>query len=262
MKIIIQTDLEGAWGVKTMASVSRGDAGFDAAYACLADDINAAVSGAFDGGAGEGVVLDGHGAQGLNFDLIDKRARCLPQTVLQEPFDAMFIVGQHAMAGTQNAFLDHTQSSASWFEYRINGRPSGEIAQCGLDAAYWDAPVILLTGDEAAVAEAHNFLGELECVAVKRGLGRNQCVMYEKDETRARIRSAAERAARSFLSGSCAVRPYKPALPMELLVTYTRCDYADQAVTANPALERIGPRRVRKIAADYRDWHPEISRTK
>lgn len=256
MKVVIQTDLEGAWGVKTMASVFRGDADFEEAYACLADDINAAVSGAFAGGAEEIVVLDGHGAQGLNADLIDKRAPCLPQTALDEPFDAMFHLGVHAMAGTQNAFLDHTQSSVSWFEYRINGRLGGEIAQCGLDAAYWDAPVILLTGDEAAVAEAHNFLGELECVAVKRGLGRNQCVMYEKDESRERIRAAAERAVKSFLSGSCAVKPYKPALPMEILVTYTRCDYADQAVINNPALERIGPRTVRKIAANYRDWHP------
>jgi D-amino peptidase len=260
MRVIIQTDLEGAWGVKTMASVFRGDAGFDEAYACLADDINAAVGGAFEGGAGEVVVLDGHGAQGLNFGLIDKRAVCLPQAATSEPFDAMFCVGMHAMAGTQNAFLDHTQSSASWFEYRINGRPCGEIAQCGLDAARWDAPVILLTGDEAAVAEAHNFLEEPECVAVKRGVGRNDCIMYDKDECRERIRAAAERAVRSFLSGSCTVRPYKPALPMEILVTYTRCDYADQAVISNPALERLGPRTVRKIAMSYRDWHPELSR--
>jgi D-amino peptidase len=260
MKIIMQTDLEGAWGVKTMASVFRGDVDFDEAYACLAGDINAAVSGAFDGGADEVVVLDGHGAQGLNFDLIDKRARCLPQTALSESFDAMFCVGMHAMAGTQNAFLDHTQSSTSWFEYRINGRPCGEIAQCGLDAACRDAPVILLTGDEAAVAEAHNFYGKLECVAVKRGVGRNQCVMYEKETSRERIRSAAERAVKSFLSGSCMVKPYKPALPMEILLTYMRCDYADQAVSKNPSLERIGPRTVRKIAASYRDWLPELSR--
>jgi D-amino peptidase len=192
----------------------------------------------------------------LNFDLIDNRAVCRPQTALLEPFDAMFCVGYHAMAGTQNAFLDHTQSSTSWFEYRLNGRPSGEIAQSAMSAAYWNAPVILLTGDEAAVTEAHNFLGELECVAVKRGVGRNHCVMYGERESRAQIRSAAERAVRSFLSGSCAVKPYKPALPIEMLLTYMRSDYADQAVTNNPALERLGPRTVRKVITDYRDWLP------
>jgi D-amino peptidase len=255
MKVFIGTDLEGAWGVKTMESVFRGGAGFDEAYACLAEDINAAVAGAFDGGAEEVAVSDGHGAQGLNLDLVDKRALCKPwSTATNKPYDVMFIVGQHAMAGTQNAFLDHTQSSTSWFEYRINGRPCGEIAQFALSAAQWDAPVILLTGDEAAVAEAHNFLGELECVAVKRGVGRNQCVMYDKDESRARIRVAAERAVKSFLSGSCPVKPYKPALPMEIILTYTRTDYADQAVIANPALERTGPRTVRKISAAYQDW--------
>jgi D-amino peptidase len=256
MKVIILTDLEGAWGVKTMESVFRGDADFDKAYACLADDINEAAAGAFDGGADEVVVMDGHGAQGLNFDLIDKRAACRPLTALLESFDAMFCVGMHAMAGTQNAFLDHTQSSTSWFDYRLNGRPSGEIAQAAMLAACWDAPVILLTGDEAAVVEAYNFLGELECVAVKRGVGRNQCIMYDERGTRERIRSAAERSVKSFLSGTCAVKPYKPVLPIEMLLTYMRCDYADQAVINNPALERIGPRTVRKIAVDYRDVYP------
>jgi D-amino peptidase len=258
MKVMILTDLEGAWGVKTMESCFRGDDDFDNAYACLAGDINEAVAGAFDGGANEVVVLDGHGQLGLNLDLIDKRAvsRHYTAAALSESFDAMFCVGFHAMAGTQNAFLDHTQSSTSWFEYRINGRPSGEIAQSGLWAAYLNAPMILLTGDEAAVAEAHNFIGELECVAVKRGIGRNQCAMYDEGESRAKIRAAAERAVKSFLSGSCPVKPYKLTLPMEIVLTYMRSDYADQAVKNNPALERIGPRTVRKIAKDYRDYLP------
>jgi hypothetical protein len=58
-----------------------------------------------------------------------------PQTAFPTRFHAgfryqgTFCMGAHAMAGTQNAFLDHTQSSLSWHDYSINGRKVGELAQ-------------------------------------------------------------------------------------------------------------------------------------
>lgn len=41
--------------------------------------------------------------------------------------DCLMLVGRHAMAGTQRAFREHTMSSRSWFELRINGQAHGEI---------------------------------------------------------------------------------------------------------------------------------------
>jgi len=259
MRILICTDLEGAAGVETMESVFRGNPGFEEAYAELARDMNAAIEGAFEGGAIEVVALDGHGPQGLDFDLIDTRALRGDKQLMNEfkkPYDALFYIGAHAMAGTQNAFLDHTQSSMSWFEYKINGRPTGELGQAAIWAAYHDAPVIFVTGDEAAVTEAHNFFGDMECVAVKRGIGRNSCETYDKKISRDKIRRAAERAVSSFLHDPSVYKPYKPSLPAEMLLTYYRTDYADAAIASNPSLERVGPRTVRKIITDYLDILP------
>jgi len=259
VKIIICTDLEGAAGVETMESVFRGDPGFEAAYIELAKDINAAVDGAFEGGADEIVVLDGHGPQGLDFDLIDPRAQHGEKNLINEykkPFDALFYIGCHAMAGTQNAFLDHTHSSKTWFEYKLNGRSTGELGQEAILAAHNNAPLIFVTGDEAAVAEAHNFFGDIECVAVKRGIGRNKCETYDKDISRDKIRHAAARAVTAFIRDPSRLKPYKPALPAEMLLTYYRTDYTDDAVAANPTLERVGPRTVRKIITDYLDIMP------
>ena len=253
MRILICTDLEGAAGVETMESVFPGGLGYEQAYAELAKDINAAASGAFDGEAKEVVVLDGHGTQGLDFDLIDPRALRGGKKAMDEfkkPFDALFCIGYHAMAGTQNAFLDHTQSSASWFEYKLNGRPTGEIGQMAILASYNDAPLILVTGDEAAVAEAHNFLGDIESVAVKRGIGRNKCETYDKDTSREKIQKKASKAVASFIQDPLRYKPYKLVLPAEMLLTYCRTDYADAATLANPKLERVGPRTVRKIIHD------------
>jgi len=206
------------------------------------------------------VVLDGHGPQGFNFDLLDPRA--LRGTyfgengVFNAPFNAIMCVGYHAMAGTQNAFLDHTQNDKTWFEYKVNGRPTGELGQTAMWAAHQDAPVVLVTGDEAAITEAHNFFGDIECVAVKRGIGRQKCETYDKDASRDKIHRAATRAVSSLNRDPSGYKPYKPALPAEMLLTYYRTDCADQAAAANPSLERVGPRTVRKIITDYLDILP------
>lgn len=156
MRLFFDTDLEGATGVFNMSMVYRGDPLFDYAYTQLAKDINAALAGAFDGGAQECRVSDGHGEQGLDWSQIDPRA--LPGDFDSNwSFDAMFLIGNHAQAGTQNAFLDHTQSASTWFRYTVNGRPTGEIGQSAMQSALVGAPVILVTGDEAAITEAHNF---------------------------------------------------------------------------------------------------------
>lgn len=257
MNVLILTDLEGVVGVTTMESVFRDGPGFTEAYANLARDINVAIDGAFAGGATEVQVIDGHGARGLDTSLIDPRARCVHVlTYVHGPYDAMILVGYHAMAGTQNAFLDHTQSSGSWFDYRVNGRSSGEIAQAAMTAAANNAPVILVTGDEAVVAEAHNFFGEIETVAVKRGVGRNSCVSYDHQESRQRIRDAAERAVRRLKEKPESFPLYKPALPAEMLLTFMRADYADEVMKRCPWLERMDARTVRKVFDDYRNCLP------
>lgn len=256
MRILFDTDLEGATGVYNMEMCFRGDCLFEFAYKELAEDINAAADGAFAGGANEVIVLDGHGELGLDFSQLDSRVICGNSESLNSGFDAMFCIGYHAMAGTWNAFLDHTQSSKTWFEYRINGRPCGEIAQSAIQAAHYNAPVILVTGDEAAVTEAHAFLGEIEEVTVKRSIGRNSCRLYNSAETRKKIREAAMTAVNNLCIGSKSYMLYKPTLPMEILLTYTRSDYADVAVMKNPRLERLDSRTIRKIAESYLDIMP------
>lgn len=255
MRLFFDTDLEGATGVFNMSMVYRGDPLFDYAYTQLAKDINAALAGAFDGGAQECRVSDGHGEQGLDWSQIDPRA--LPGDFDSNwSFDAMFLIGNHAQAGTQNAFLDHTQSASTWFRYTVNGRPTGEIGQSAMQSALVGAPVILVTGGEAAITEAHNFLGEIETVAVKRGIGRNHCQMYDPDKSRRRIYQAAKQAVIDYRSGEKTFSLYKPSLPAICELTYTRSDYADQAMAYTTRAERIDARTIRWVAQNYTEIFP------
>ena len=260
MKVYIMTDLEGVTDVVDAAQMDVED---EATYrrSCenLMLDLNAAVAGAFDGGATHVAVVDGHGGRTRhNFilDMLDDRAYYVDRMkeegrVLDETYAASFAIGCHAMAGTINGFLDHTQSSATIFNWYLNGRKIGEIAQTALSSAACGVPLVMVSGDEAACAEARAFFDPIETAAVKQGVGRNKAIHYPADEARARIREAA----RKSLALVGTARPFAPILPMEVKVEFNRSDYCDQYMD-RVGVERLDARTLRWVTADLRDWHP------
>jgi len=256
MKIYIITDMEGISGIRQMEQVKRDQpAAYQPARRLLCGDVNAAIAGAFEGGASEVVVNDGHGG-GFNFliEEMDPRAvyerpngglQMMP--ALDETFTAVFCVGYHAMAGTLNGFLDHTQSSMSWFEYRVNGRPTGELGQLGLVAGHYGVPVTLVTGDQAACDEGRAFFGEIETAAVKQGIGRQHARCLHPQRAHELIRTAAARA----VSLSKTIKPYATDLPATVQLTYYRSDMAD-AAARRPGTRRVDARTLERVVDDAR----------
>jgi D-amino peptidase len=255
MKIYIMTDMEGVSGICNEHQVQRESAAYAEGRQLLIGDVNASVEGAFAGGATEVVVNDGHGG-GFNLILeqMDPRARYerpnggldfMPG--LNASFAGLFCVGYHAMAGTLDGFLDHTQSSASWFNYSINGRRTGELGQCGLWAGSFGVPVLLVTGDRAACVEARDFFGEIETAAVKEGIGRQHARCLHPQRAREEIAAAARRALE--LVGKA--RPYRVEPPLTIRLEYYRSDMAD-AVARRPGTRRIDARTVERVVDDPR----------
>jgi D-amino peptidase len=249
-KIYIMTDMEGISGIREPFQCNREHSAWQSARGFLVGDVNAAIAGAFDGGADEVLVSDGHGG-GFNFPLaqMDPRATYerpngardyLPG--LDQTFSGVFQIGAHAMAGTLGGFLDHTQSSVHWFEYRINGRPCGEIGQVGAGAGTYGVPVLLVTGDTKACEEGREFFGEIQTVVVKEAISRNRARCLHPQRARELIRQAAKCAV--GLVGY--IEPWRLEPPIEVTLTYTRQDYADQ-VAGNPGVERLDARTVRKV---------------
>lgn len=247
MKVFIETDLEGISGVSTIEMVAGSDR-----YALerLMADTNAAVGGAFDAGAERVFVLDGHGG-GKNFlpGFLDPRAEQTGIDRVKEA-DLCFLVGMHAMAGTQNAFLDHTQSSVSWHHFRVNGRRYGECGQLAAYAGAYGIPVGMVSGDFAACAEARCMLGNIETAAVKQADGRNRAVCLPEDEAETLIHDAAYRAVGRIGE----FRPLTVLTPAVVEVEFNRCDYADAAVRNNPSLERIDGFTVRRVVPEIREY--------
>ena len=255
MRIYIHTDLEGISGIGEIELMDRSHPNHRYAIERQAMDINAAIDGAFAGGATFVTVLDSH-AGGGNFDeaLIDKRADIDRRTngkewgKMEDGYDGTFFIGAHAMAGTLNAFIDHTQSSYEWLNYYVNGRRMGELGQWAMMAGQFDIPMIMVAGDEAAIAETREFFNPVECAVVKRGLNRNRAALVESDKAIRRIYEAAKKS----ISLVGKAKPFKPNLPIEIILELARTDYSDKFVEMD-GVERIDARTVRKVSNDYLD---------
>jgi D-amino peptidase len=221
----------------------------------LMADVNAAVDGAFAGGATLVTVLDSHMGGG-NFDLslLDKRADVDTRENKKEwgkmdsTYDGTFFIGAHAMAGTINGFLDHTQSSTTWLNYWVNGRRMGELAQWGMMAGHFGVPMLMVSGDEAACVEARQFFNEIECAVVKRGLKRNEAELVDLSRSLNRVHEAAKKS----ISLVGKAKPFRPILPIEIKLEFTRTDYCDDMAHL-PGVERIDARTIRKVSNNYLD---------
>lgn len=217
-KIYIVTDLEGASGVYQFAQTRESGPLNDKAKEFLMGDIAAVVRGLRDGGADEIWILDGHGSGGFIPELMVPGAVYIvgrPRPVmygLDETFCGLVQLGAHAMNGTPDGVLCHTQSSRTENRYWYNGVESGEIAQVAAYAGYFNVPTILVTGDEAACREAKRFLGEeVVTVAVKKGISREAAVLYPFEETRQALYEGAKRAMEAI--PRC--KPFKLATPIQ-----------------------------------------------
>ena len=249
MRIYMMTDMEGVSGIRRgdKGYTSPGTATYPIGQRLLTGDVNAAVEGALLGGAETVIVNDGHGggchilmedlhsAAELESPISGRRSHYMPS--LDESFDAMFIVGAHAMAGTPKAFLDHTQSSASVYNYLVNGKKYGEIGQYALFAGHFGVPVVLVTGDLAATVEARELLGDIETVSVKEGLARNVARSICPRVARQHITEAAQRAV--ALAGKA--EPLRLTPPLRVRLELQRTEQAE-AYENRRNVERVEPR--------------------
>jgi D-amino peptidase len=225
LRIYIVTDLEGASGVYQFAQTREpGHPLGEKAKEYLMGDIAAVVRGLRAAHATDIVVLDGHGPQAFVPHLMEPGAKYItgkprpgPLTDLDESFAGMVQLGAHAMMGTPDGVLCHTQSSRTENRYWYNGVESGELAQCAALAGRFGVPTIMVTGDEATCREARKFFGS-ECVtvAVKRGIAREAAELYPFDETRQALYEGARRAVAAI--PHC--QPYQLSLPIQAKKEY------------------------------------------
>ncbi len=241
MRAYIMTDIEGAAGVSRWEQAGRdGDSpAKQAAMRLLTAEVGACVDGILDAAPDAEVVgWDGHGNGAIVYEDLHPRAKLIargpiaPPYLLDRGFDALYFVGQHAMAGTPGAPLCHTYSSRTIEYFRLNGTPMGELGCRAAMAGELGVPTVFVSGDDKAIAEAKDLIPEVVGVAVKEGLGVELALHLSAAEARTLIRQGAAEATRR--AGS--IPPLRVAPPYQLEVRYLVGQSAPLRLTANARL--------------------------
>ena len=182
MKIYVLTDLEGVAGVSRWSQVlgpEADPAAMAVARRLLTAELGAAVDGILDASPkAQIVVWDGHGYGGLDLldlhprvELIAQGGPISPPYYLDSSFDALFFVGQHAMAGTEGATLAHTYDPTKVEHIKINGIRVGELGARAMMAGSLGVATCFVSGDDKTVAEARALIPGVRGAVVKWGLG-------------------------------------------------------------------------------------------
>ena len=255
----MSVDMEGIAGVAHLMQVMRGSDDFPVARELMTEEANAAVAGAFEGGATAVVVNDSHGDMyNLLAERLDARAELLigsPKALsMMQGFGPEFavalFVGYHASVGTQAAVLDHTYSGRLFYEVRLNGEPVSETDLNAAFAGTYGVPVGLVSGDDKACSQAVARLPQVRTVAVKEAYGRNVARSVHPSAARAAIRMASAEAVQAALAGE--LEPYRPDPPFVLEADLANTSATDLCGLA-PGTERTGPRTVRFQTDDFRE---------
>lgn len=256
----LMTDLEGVAGVVSFHDQSYPSGKYyEQAKHLLTAEVNAAVNGLLDSGVEDILVWDGHGAGGICFEELHAAAKLMhgrpvgPRARRDEAtagYDACLIVGQHAMAGTVGGNQNHTQSSMSIDYYKLNGKPIGEIAQFALYQGAMGQPLIFLSGDEDACAEAEDLIDGVVTVGVKKGLGRGAAISLSASEARRRISESVRQAVEQHRENPIPPLVWDPPYVLEKRFFHT--DTAD-GVASQPGVERIDSQTVRLQGDDIKE---------
>jgi D-amino peptidase len=257
VKILIAADMEGISGVVSWNQVDPSHAEYTRFRKIMTQDINAGVRGAFEGGASEVVVTDGHAfAMNILAEELDPRAylttgQFSPLGMVEgvsEEIQGVLLVGYHARAGTHAAILDHTWSSMTVYNLWLNERLVGEA---GLNAAvcgHFGVPVLMVSGDYAVCAEVSELIPDAETVVVKFASGRMAAECLPLSASQELIFEGASGAVSRLAAGE-APAPFRISPPVTVAVDFISSDMADRA-SVLPGSRRESGRQVRFTADD------------
>ena len=251
----ISVDMEGIAGIATRNQVIKGQSEYAAGQVLMTAEADAAVRGAFEGGAQRVVVSDAHGdMSNLLLDKIDPRAEVLsggpkvPWGMMQGVdwgHDVALFVGYHARAGTAGAVLAHSYSGASIAELRVNGEPWGEGDMNAAVAGSFAVPIGLVSGDDVTCAELSVRLPDATAVVTKTALGTSAASHVHPERIREQLRSSAAEAVRT----ADKLSPFVPDGPFVVEVDLKSSTQAEICAMV-PGARQTGPRTVQADAAD------------
>ena len=253
MDIFISADIEGLAGIVNARQTSPTGPCYEDGRLWMLEQVNAAIDGAFAGGATRVVVKDAHGpGTNLRYHLLDPRAELIsdwgPLSSMIEgisgEFDALFLVGYHARAGSELGTLAHSFNSRIR-NITVNGVAMGEIGLNAALAGSFGVRTALIVSDSLGVDEARALVPGIEGVAVKEALSMTCARSLPRESVAAAIRQGAARA----LEDLPRLTPLRHQYPAEMIVEWN--DYQSAHLCSYvPGVEKLDASRIRFRSPD------------
>ena len=256
-KIYISADMEGVVGAVTGEQLGPSGFEYQRFREFMTAELNACIDAARAAGATEFLISDSHG-NGQNL-LIEKLpsdvtvVRSWPRPLgmmegIDESFDGVIFLGYHSSAANKRGVRAHTMSSANVVDIRLNGLSMSEGSMNAAIAGHFGVPVIMVSGDDVAVAETQVIVGDMEGAVVKwaRGFHSAETLTPEAayEVIRTRTKSAVDRI-EDF-------EPYVLETPIELELTLKHYR-AVELLAYLPSVERVNAHTIRFIGQDMLD---------
>jgi D-amino peptidase len=255
LKVFISVDMEGISGVVDRDQTSATGQDYERFRKLMTAEANAAIDGAREAGATHILVNDSHGThRNLLIEELHAPAELISNNIkpmgmmagLDASYAAAIFIGYHAKASSGEGVLAHTGNGSTIADLRINGRSVGEGGMNIHAAGALGVPVVLVSGDQAAIAELRELVPSIEGVQVKEAIGTAAARSLRPEEAVRLIREGTARAIRR--RGE--IKPVPASLPVRFEVSFTDPSLALMAEQI-PTVERTGPHTVAFVADDY-----------
>ena len=253
LRVLISVDMEGVVG--TVTGDQLGPTGFE--YGRFRDFMTrealAAVTAAKAAGATDVIVTDAHGnGENLLIEqfpsdvrIIRSWPRQLGMVAGADQADAVMFIGYHASTNNVKGVRAHTFSSANLTRVALNGVNVSEGSWAAAIAGHFNAPVIMMSGDDAAIAEVRSAVGNIEAAETKRTLSFHSAMTITPqasyDLIAARVKAAMARRAE--------FKPYKVTTPVTVDISFKNYTPAEMLAYL-PMFERTDAHSIRFRAKD------------
>ncbi|HEV8146735.1 MAG TPA: M55 family metallopeptidase [Bryobacteraceae bacterium] len=225
LKVHISVDMEGIAGVVSDDQLSPGAFEYERFRNFMTRETVAAVNGAKDAGATEILIADSHGnGENLLIDQFPNDVRVIrswPRKLgmmagVDATFDAAIFIGYHASTTNTRGVRAHTFSSAKLTRVALNGTAVTEGAFNAAIAGHFNVPVVLVAGDDAAIAEVRSVVGNIEGAETKRALSFHSADTITPDASCLMIREKV----RAAVARRADFKPYRVSSPVTLEVSF------------------------------------------
>ncbi len=240
---MFSVDIEGISGVVSWSQADMSNKEYDKARESMIKETNAAVKGAYDGGAGSVLVVDGHAnMRNLIPEELDERVEVILGTPrvkcmmegLNKDIAGVGFIGYHSSAVSYGT-LAHTYSGSVVDKIYVGEKMASEFALNSYLASQYGVPVFFISGDQETIKEAQELYPGIPHVITKYSTGRYSARCIHPKKVRKKIREEIKRAVREKES--------KLITPKETVI---RASFTDTGKLDNlellPEVDRTGPK--------------------